>query len=435
MSNIENIIEKYFEFFHHNKIDLKSKFLIAVSGGLDSMTVLDISKKCGLEISAAHINYGLRGEENIIEKKLVAEYCKNKNIKLYNKDTQLKISENLQNEARKIRYEFFNEIIHQNKLDYIITAHHQNDNHENFLYHAIRGNGISRLKGIAEKNGNILRPALRFSKTMLKDYAQKYKVPYSIDSSNKSNKYDRNFIRNKIFEKIGKRFSNYEKGLSNSIKFLKEDYFLLNQLIKDLLKDQIEINGDQIILTPNLSISNKVWLYYLKNFGFNHLQIENWIRNKHQSGKYIVSENYQLLHDRGKWIIHQRVYNNKNPKIFHLEKNESINNPIHLKGQIDNESIIDKSSPNVESFDASKLHFPLKLRKWENGDYIHPLGMSGQKKVSDILIDKKIALNDKNNVFVLLSKNEIIWVIGHVISEKFKITKNSKKFYRLEISK
>ena len=435
MSNIENIIEKYFEFFHHNKIDLKSKFLIAVSGGLDSMTVLDISKKCGLEISAAHINYGLRGEENIIEKKLVEEYCKNKNIKLYNKDAQLNKSENLQNEARKIRYDFFNEIIHQNKLDYIITAHHQNDNHENFLYHAIRGNGISRLKGIAEKNGNILRPALRFTKTILKDYAQKYKVPYSIDSSNKSIKYDRNFIRNEILKKIGKRFSNYQKGLSNSIKFLKDDYSLLNQLIKELLKNQIEINGDQIILTPNLSISNKVWLYYLKNFGFNHLQIENWIKNKHQSGKYIESENYQLLHDRGKWILHHKVYNNENSKIFHLEKNKSINNPIYLKGQIDNESIIDKSNPNVESFDASKLHFPLKLRKWNNGDYIHPLGMSGQKKVSDILIDKKIALNDKNNVFVLLSKNEIIWVIGHVISEKFKITKSSKKIYRLEISK
>ena len=435
MSNIENIIEKYFEFFHHNKIDLKSKFLIAVSGGLDSMTVLDISKKCGLEISAAHINYGLRGKENIIEKKIVEEYCKNKNIKLYNKDAQLNTSENLQNEARKIRYDFFNEIIHQNKLDYIITAHHQNDNHESFLYHAIRGNGISRLKGIAEKNGNILRPALRFTKTILKDYAQKYKVPYSIDSSNKSIKYDRNFIRNEILKKIGKRFSNYQKGLSNSIKFLKEDYFLLNQLIKDLLKDQIEINGDQIIITPNLSISKKVWLYYLKNFGFNHLQIENWISNKHQSGKYIESENYQLLHDRGKWILHQKVYNNKNSKIFHLEKNESINNPIYLKGQIDNESIIDKSSPNVESFDASKLHFPLKLRKWDNGDYIQPLGMIGQKKVSDILIDKKIALNDKNNVYVLLSKNEIIWVIGHVINEKFKITKSSKKIYRLEISK
>ena len=403
MSNVDNIIEKYLEFFYFNQIDLKSKFLIAVSGGLDSMSVLDISERCGLEISVAHINYGLRGEENIIEKKLVEKYCKNKNIKYYNKDAQINNSENLQNEARKIRYSFFNEIIHHQNLDYIITAHHQNDNHESFLYHAIRGNGINRLKGIAEKKGNILRPALRFTKKQLKEYAFDNKVPYRIDSSNKSNKYDRNFIRNEIFEKLGKRFSHYEKGLSNSIKFLKEDYFLLNQLMKDLLKTQIEIRDDYVIINPNLSISNTVWSHYFRNFGFNHSQIEKWIGNKHQSGKYIESKHYQLLYDRGKWILHQKISNKEDSKIFHLEKNGSIINPIHLKGQIENEPIIDKSNPCVESFDATKLHFPLKLRKWMNGDCIQPLGMNGQKKVSDILIDKKVNLNNKDNVFILLS--------------------------------
>ena len=435
MSNVDNIIEKYLEFFHHNQIDLKSEFLIAVSGGLDSMTVLDISERCGLKISVAHVNYGLRGEENVHEKKLVEQYCKNKNIKLYKKDVQINSSENLQNEARKIRYSFFNEILNHQNLDYIITAHHQNDNHESFLFHAIRGNGINRLKGIDEKNGNILRPVLKFTKTQLKEYAEKIKVPYSIDSSNKTNKYDRNFIRNKIFEELRKRFPQYEKGLSNSIKFLREDYLLLNQLVKDFLKDQIEINDDFIKITPNHSISNLVWFHYFRNFGFNHSQIEKWIGTKHQSGKYIESKNYQLLYDRGEWIIYQKVSNRKDSKIFHLEKNESIISPIHLKGQIDNEPIIEKSNPFVESFDATKLHFPLKLRKWTNGDYIQPLGMSGQKKVSDILIDKKVNLNNKNNVFVLLSKNDIVWVIGYVMSEKFKITKTSKKFYRVENSK
>ena len=156
MSDVNNIIEKYLEFFHEKQIDLKSEFLIAVSGGLDSMTVLDMSNKCGMKISVAHINYGLRGEENVFEKKLVEQYCENKNIKFHYKDAQINPAENLQNEARKIRYKFFDEIIHHQNLDYIITAHHQNDNHESFLFHSIRGNGISRLKGISEKNDNIL---------------------------------------------------------------------------------------------------------------------------------------------------------------------------------------------------------------------------------------------------------------------------------------
>ena len=138
---------------------------------------------------------------------------------MYKKDVQINSSENLQNEARKIRYSFFNEILNHQNLDYIITAHHQNDNHESFLYHATRGNGINRLKGIAEKNGNILRPALRFTKTQLKEYAEKIKVPYSIDSSNKTNKYDRNFIRNKIFEELGKRFPQYELNICSKETF------------------------------------------------------------------------------------------------------------------------------------------------------------------------------------------------------------------------
>ena len=434
MSDVNNIIEKYLEFFYEKQIDLKSEFLIAVSGGLDSMTVLDMSNKCGMKISVAHINYGLRGEENIFEKKLVEQYCENKNIKFHYKDAQINPAENLQNEARKIRYKFFNEIIHHQNLDYIITAHHQNDNHESFLFHSIRGNGISRLKGISEKNDNILRPALRFTKTQLKEYAEKNQLAYSKDSSNNSIKYDRNFIRNEIFEKLGKRFPEYEKGLSNSIKFLAEDYLLLNQLIKDLLKDQIEINDDHTKITPKDSISILVWSHYFRNFGFNHSQIENWIDTKHQSGKYIESEHFKLLYDRGKWILYQKVFNKKKSKIFLLKKNGSVVDPINLKTRINSELIIDNSNPNVESFDASKLHFPLKLRRWKNGDYIQPLGMSGLKKVSDILIDKKIALNDKNNVFVLLSKNDIIWVVGYVISEKFKITKTSKKFFIVENS-
>ena len=140
-----------------------------------------------------------------------------------------------------------------------------------------------------------------------------------------------------------------------------------------------------------------VWFHYFRNFGFNHSQIEKWIGTKHQSGKYIESKNYQLLYDRGDWIIYQKFSNRNDSKIFHLEKNKSIISPIHLKGQIDNEPIIDKSNPFVESFDATKLHFPLKLRKWTNGDCIQPLGMSGQKKVSDILIDKKVNLNILND--------------------------------------
>jgi tRNA(Ile)-lysidine synthase len=433
MSNVDNILDEYLEFFNQNQIDLKNKFLIGVSGGIDSMAVLDLSIRRGLKVSVAHVNYGLRDKENILEKKIVEKYCAANNIDFFYKEAYINRSENLQNEARNIRYDFFNEIIDQQNIDYLITAHQQNDNHESFLYHFFRGNGINRLKGIAEMNGNILRPLLRFKKSQLKEYVEEHQISYSLDSSNSSSKYDRNFIRNELFEKVGERFPKYEKGLSKSIKFLSEDYLLLNLLIKDVLKDLIEVQEDQIKISPKDSISGLVWSHYFRKFGFNHFQIEKWVKTKHQSGKYIESEYYQLLYDRGNWVLYRKDLNEKDSKIFYLKKNASINNPIHLNGHVIKQFTIEKLKTNVESFDVSKLHFPLKLRKWEHGDFIQPLGMSGLKKVSDVLIDKKVALNDKKNTWVLLSENEIIWVIGYIISEKYKINKSSKQFYKIEL--
>ena len=156
---------------------------------------------------------------------------------------KINLLKNLQNEARESRYQFFNALVEENKLDYILTAHHQNDNHETFFFNALKGNGIGSLKGIPERNGIILRPLLQFTKTQLLMHVQENKIKYGTDSSNLTSKYERNFIRNEVFQRLKIKFPKFEKGLTNSINFLNEDYLLLNQLIKELLKDQIEINA------------------------------------------------------------------------------------------------------------------------------------------------------------------------------------------------
>ena len=228
MSNLDYYINKYLNFFNHHKINLKSNFLIGVSGGLDSMALLDLSFKTGLKISVAHVNYQLRGSENNREIKIIEEYCQERKINLFIKTTEINKNKNLQNEARIVRYQFFNELINQEGLDYIITAHHQNDNHETFLFNAFRGNGINSLKGIQKINTIILRPGLEFSKKELEEYAQLNTINFNIDSSNLTSKYDRNFIRNKLLKLVSTQFPNYEKALSNTIKYLNEDYILLN---------------------------------------------------------------------------------------------------------------------------------------------------------------------------------------------------------------
>ena len=223
MSIINNINKGFLAFFKQHQIKTDSKFLIGVSGGSDSMALLDIGVKAGLKISWANINYQLRNEESERESLIVKQYCLYNKLNFYSKEAEINPIKNIQNEAIEIRYQFFNDLLEENKLDYILTAHHQNDNHETFLFNAIKGNGIGSLKGIPERNGIILRPLLQFTKTQLLMYVQENKIKYGTDSSNLTSKYDRNFIRNEVFQGLRNKFPKFEQGLTNSINYLRED--------------------------------------------------------------------------------------------------------------------------------------------------------------------------------------------------------------------
>ena len=227
MSITNNINKDFLAFFKQHQIKTDSKFLVGVSGGSDSMALLDIGLKAGLNISVAHVNYQLRNEESERESFIVKQYCLENKLNFYYKEAKINLLKNLQNEAREVRYEFFNGLAEENKMDYILTAHHQNDNHETFLFNAIKGYGIGSLKGIPERNGIILRPLLQFTKTQLLIYVQENKIKYGTDSSNLTSKYERNFIRNEVFQRLKIKFPKFEKGLTNSINFLKEDYLKL----------------------------------------------------------------------------------------------------------------------------------------------------------------------------------------------------------------
>ena len=155
------VFEEFENFFKKHQIPFDSKFLIGVSGGLDSMVTLSLAIKCKLSVEVAHVNYQLRGKESENETTLVEDYCKKNGIVFHLKMVEINPDENIQIQARDIRYKYFNKIIENQNLDYIITAHHANDNHETFLLNALRGSGIKGLKGIAEKRGKIGRASCR----------------------------------------------------------------------------------------------------------------------------------------------------------------------------------------------------------------------------------------------------------------------------------
>ena len=202
---MKNLIEKFINFFEKYEIPLESKFLIGVSGGIDSMALLQLSLDANLNIEVAHVSYQLRKQENEVEISNLKEFCEKNSITLHLKKVLLDKSKNTQNEARNVRYQFFDEIINNCNLDYILTAHHKNDDHETFLNNAIRGCGLKGLKGIPEKRKNILRPVIQFSKEELLKYANSKGLPFYNDSSNFEDIYNRNFLRNNVLKNISRR--------------------------------------------------------------------------------------------------------------------------------------------------------------------------------------------------------------------------------------
>ena len=431
MSITNSINKNFLAFFKQQEIKTNSKFLVGVSGGSDSMALLDIGLKAGLNISVAHVNYQLRNEESERESIIVKQYCLENKLNFYYKEAKINLLKNIQNEAREVRYQFFNDLAEENKIDYILTAHHQNDNHETFLFNAIKGNGIGSLKGIPERNGIILRPLLQFTKTQLLMYVQENKIKYGTDSSNLTSKYDRNFIRNEVFQGLRNKFPKFEQGLTNSINYLREDYLLLNQLVDEIIQPLLTDKKDHTLINFNNHIPRQAWYHFFKKFGFNYSQINNWLETNSQSGKFIESSTHRISKDRDNWTLSIKTTHKRNDKIFYIDKNKAIGVPIKLNGHLCETLLLEKSNKNVEFFNFSKLTFPLKLRKWKNGDKIQPLGMKGNKKVSDILIDSKISILEKGNIYVLESNNDIIWVIGVLINERYKVDNNSSLFYKI----
>ena len=431
MSITNSINKNFLAFFKQKQIKTNSKFLVGVSGGSDSMALLDIGFKAGLNISVAHVNYQLRNEESERESIIVKQYCLENKLNFYYKEAKINLLKNIQNEARELRYQFFNDLAEENKIDYILTAHHQNDNHETFLFNAIKGNGIGSLKGIPERNGIILRPLLQFTKTQLLMYVQENKIKYGTDSSNLTSTYDRNFIRNEVFQGLRNKFPKFEQGLTNSINYLREDYLLLNQLVDEIIQPLLEEKKDHTLIYFNNNIPRLAWYNFFKKFGFNYSQINNWLEIDSQTGKYIESSTHRVSKDRNNWTLSIKTNEKRNDQILYIDENEAVGVPIKLTSHLCETLSLEKSNNKVEYFNYSKLTFPLKLRKWKSGDKIQPLGMKGNKKISDILIDSKISTLEKENIYVLESKNDIIWVIGVLINDRYKVDNNCSLFYKI----
>jgi tRNA(Ile)-lysidine synthase len=431
-----------------NLFQPNDKLLLAVSGGVDSVVLCELCKQAGYDFVIAHCNFQLRGAESehdeAFVKTLAAKYGAEFFVKKF--DTATYVSETkkgIQEAARDLRYEWFNELLGQlstiNCQLFLVTAHHANDNIETVLMNFFKGTGISGLHGILPKQDKLVRPLLFAKKKALKAFAEEHNLSFVEDASNATDKYIRNYFRNQLIPDLQKVFPAVEDNLTGNIQRFKEMELLYKQSVEFHKKKLLEQNGNEIhipVLKLLKSEPLSTILYeIIKDFGFTAHQTPEVIALlDSESGKYIQSATYKIIRNR-KWLIISPHQTTEAQNILIEKEDKTIT--FH-GGSIDLKSypIINYQLSIINSIvqlDADEIVFPLLLRRWKQGDYFYPLGMDKKKKLSRFFIDQKLSLTDKENVWVIETNKKIIWVVGLRIDNRFKIRPATKNILQLTL--
>lgn len=416
----------------------KAKILIAVSGGLDSMVLLDLLSKSNLDYAVAHCNFKLRSEESDQDENFVKSYCQENSIPgFFQKFDTKKFAEDqklsIQVAARKLRYEWFYELLATQNFDFLLTAHHLDDQLETFLINLSRGTGLDGLCGIPSQNDKIIRPLLTFSKAEIETFAQENQLKWREDSSNSSYKYIRNKIRHQVVPILKELNPSFLDSFENTLQNLDQAKSLVDDASRIIYRKVVQDVDSQKIIDLNelLQLPNyQAYLYqWLMPFGFLAWQ-DIYELVKAQSGKQIFSEHFRLLKDRETLILEPKT--NRISGDFFIDENQNeLNFPLKL--QFCNVSSVSISDAKTIFVDADTLKFPLKLRKWQEGDYFYPFGMIGKKKVSKFFKDEKFSLIEKEKAWLLCSDNHIVWLVGKRMDNRFKVTENTQTILKIAV--
>ncbi|MFC3159577.1 tRNA(Ile)-lysidine synthase [Chryseobacterium arachidis] len=415
-------------------------YLLAVSGGADSMVLAYLFRQLqdfGYPFQIAHINYKLRGKDSDLDQKVVQNFCEKNHIKfhLYEvSDRDQKPENSIQLWARELRYRFFKQIQKQENLEFLVTAHHLNDQLETFIINLSKAAGINGLSGIPANDNHIVRPLLHFTKEEIYEFAKENNIEYREDLSNKKSDYLRNKIRNEIVPKL---LETNEHFLQN----FKKSNSYLNQT-KDFVQQQIlEIENRLTVFNPNYKVLSKenlnrksdfVKFEILKKYGFNQEEEIHKIF-KAENGSSFFSKDYQLIINRDELILKTKVGANKleDEEILLIENFDFSENQI----AINLENIIDIEEINKDlewEFDAEKLRFPLRLRRQKDGDEFYPAGFSGKKKVSKFFRDEKLSILARQKIWLLTdNENSVLGIVPFRQDRRNSKDENTKKILKI----
>jgi len=440
-------VKRFTDFIDQNNLFTRDcNILAAVSGGMDSVVMAHLLKSAGFNFGIAHCNFQLRGDESLSDQ----EFCNNLAGQLRvpfhttSFDTLKHVEDqkiSTQMAARELRYQWFEQVRQQSGYTVITLAHHQNDAIETILLNLTRGTGIAGLHGILPKNGTLVRPLLFLNRNEIQNIVDENHLTYVEDSSNSSVKYARNKIRLEVVPKLKELNPALEHTFENNLAHFRDLELFLEQQVAGLKKELFIPIGNELHISldgiKKLEPKRLLLFKLLQEYGFNESTIDDLISalDKH-SGKVFELPGYRLLLDRGKLILTKQNQQPDTETMIGINDHEVNYGNYKLTVLHDDSPLIIKDNPMAVSIDTGLLVYPLTLRSWQQGDHFYPLGMKATKKLSDFFIDQKVPLHEKKEIPLLVNGNDdIIWIGGYRLDERYKVSRKTKKVTIFELIK
>jgi len=435
---------QFISFIEENQLfEAHQKVLLAVSGGIDSMVLLHLFEKAGFNYGVAHCNFQLRGSESDGDEKFVRETVLQHGVpaffQTFETEEYSRVNGiSVEMAARELRYDFFEKVRADNDFNFIATAHHQDDLMETFFLNLSKKTGIKGLTGIKVKSGKIIRPLLFAGRDGIEKYAAKHFIDFREDSTNIETVYQRNFIRHKIIPLFTELNPAFTKNFLNTIQNLKSAEEVFNERIDEWKNKVMVKHSKEVVIDIPLLLKTsfpEILLYeILAEYQFNSAVAGQVFQSlQTDSGKQFYSSTHRLIKDREKLFITELPEEEK--RIYYIEKDDlELFTPFDMTiEKIENSEFKITKESNVACLDFDKLQFPLLIRKWRQGDYFQPLGMTGFKKLSDFFIDEKIPIHEKENTWLMCSGQTIVWIIGYRIDNRFKIISETNSVYKITL--
>ena len=440
------LIERFQEYVNRqNLFTRQDKILLTVSGGVDSMVLMSLCVNSGYNVGVAHCNFSLRGQESDEDEIMVQETARRYGIECYNKrfDTQGEMErtgESMEMAARRLRYEWFYELCDKHNYTVIAIAHHIDDSIETFFINMLRGTGLRGLTGISNRVGRVVRPLMFATRKEILDYALHKHITFREDSSNRSTKYLRNKIRLGLIPRLKEINPRFAFMMNQNVARLTATQQFIDSAIDNIFERAARIEGDicTIEMDKIIDVRTRSFVIYeilSSRFGFKGDVVDALCKalDNDSTGRRFYSRSHVAYIDRGNIVV-ARI-EDKDPCEIMVNKGQQrayCGNSVLYFEVCDVDSLPTYNvADNVALLDAEKITYPLMLRRWCDGDSFTPYGMNGSKKVSDYLIDRKVSMAEKSRQFVLLSGDEIAWLVGRRIAHSFRITDKTEWVLRI----